>query len=275
MSRTSQAAKSASAWGPSELNKFRINVISEDSTTLFGGPLPDPLSVRPEILTTPSYRDVPPGDRHLLLFLRSMEAASSTGKHERDVNNFTPQLLYEHGYLDKSRDEIMVRGKPDIEFDMCGESKHAIVDFVIEDLYTGIVLLVQENKRAGGPGGGTRGTPEAQLIAEAIAAFSQNNRIRRMCGDDPLDRQTIPGIQLTGTYPTFYKVTVTEALVRAIREGTDPDEETIVYAHCPDLAAHTTRNLVDQGMMVSESRRIISSSFVAFKQFLPHLQGNY
>lgn len=44
--------------------------------------------------------------------------------------------------------------------------------------------------------------PKPQLIAEAIAAFVENNRLRV----PPLPQQTFPAITMVGPCPIFYKI---------------------------------------------------------------------
>ena len=54
--------------------------------------------------------------------------------------------------------------------------------------------------------------PIPQLVAEAIAAFVENNPLRR----PPLAQQIISTITMVGPRPIFYKVPVTQALVSAL-----------------------------------------------------------
>ncbi|KAF8548858.1 hypothetical protein OG21DRAFT_1489016 [Imleria badia] len=57
-----------------------------------------------------------------------------------------------------------------------------------------------------------RKNPEPRLIAEAIAAYQNNNVIRETKLHLPiLDEITFPGITYVGTAPTFYKIKVTTA----------------------------------------------------------------
>jgi hypothetical protein len=58
----------------------------------------------------------------------------------------------------------------------------------------GLLLLVQKLS--------STNDPEPQLIAEAIAAFQENNRVRDSDDLDPLDRMDIPCITMVGTLPT-------------------------------------------------------------------------
>jgi hypothetical protein len=58
---------------------------------------------------------------------------------------------------------------------------------------------------------------EAQMVAEAIAAFQYNNTKRVARGQPALEVMTIPCITMVGTNPTFYLVTVTEELSDAVK----------------------------------------------------------
>ncbi|KAF8889242.1 hypothetical protein BD779DRAFT_1379576, partial [Infundibulicybe gibba] len=72
-------------------------------------------------------------------------------------------------------------------------------------------------------------TPEPQLIAEAIAAFRQNNRARHFRCLPPLESQVFPAITMVGTVPTFYKITITLDLLLAVEAGVYPEGATIVH----------------------------------------------
>jgi hypothetical protein len=78
------------------------------------------------------------------------------------------------------------------------------VNICLMDSSTEMVYIIQENKTMRNPH-----DPEQQLIAEAIAAFQNNNNIRQGKGLDPLDKMTLP---MVGTRVTFYLVPVTDEL---------------------------------------------------------------
>jgi len=65
--------------------------------------------------------------------------------------------------------------------------------------------------------------PEPQVIAEAIAAFALNNKVRQdSLGLPPLSSITFPTITMVGTNPNFYKITVTAELSAAVQQGAYP-----------------------------------------------------
>ena len=95
------------------------------------------------------------------------------------------------------RDETIVHARKNIRLHMCGEFVHAKTDVCIMDVSSEILLLVQEDKTHMNPS-----DPEAQLMAEAIGAFQENNakRVNELFLE-PLEMQLIPGITMVGTFP--------------------------------------------------------------------------
>ena len=81
------------------------------------------------------------------------------------------------------------------------------------DTSVGVLLVVQEEKCHLNP---TTAEPEPQLIAEAIAAFQENNAKRERAALEPLKEAIIPGITMMGTFSGFYKIKVTDELNYAI-----------------------------------------------------------
>ncbi|KAF7441089.1 hypothetical protein PC9H_001438 [Pleurotus ostreatus] len=130
----------------------------------------------------------------------------------------------------------------------------------VDDSYC--YLVVQENKRVGSPD-----DPEAQLIAESIAAFHLNAIRRRYESNlPPLERQVIPGITMVGTSPIFYRTTVTRSLLNNLSSLQYPSEETIVLRFVPPVANPRLYSRV--GMTTVENRRIVLQCFEAFKPLL-------
>ncbi|KAI0303850.1 hypothetical protein BC826DRAFT_965339, partial [Russula brevipes] len=109
-----------------------------------------------------------------------------------------------------------------------------------------------------------RPTPEPQVIAEAIAAFAWNNRIRGNYNLQPRNRAVIPAITMIGTHPTFYKIPVTTRLNQAVQGGFYPSTKTRVLRFSPVLPSHH----IDWGMQPLDDRGEILACLEAFKQFL-------
>jgi hypothetical protein len=124
---------------------------------------------------------------------------------ESAVHDFAAELLRVMGY---KKDETLVRTRKSIRLRMCGEIVFAKTDVCLMDISSEILLLVQEDKTHI-----NLSDPEAQLIAEAITAFEENNAKR--VNDlflEPLEMQVIPGITMAGTFSRFYKIKVTADL---------------------------------------------------------------
>ena len=123
--------------------------------------------------------------------------------------------------------------------------------------------LVQEDKRFDNPK-----DPEPQVIAEAIAAFQENNRELEKQKRSSLSAMVIPCITMVGTFPTFYLVPVTEELSWCVRTGSYPTELTTVLRYIPSAVRR-----VNEGMRPVESRREILKCLDAFKRSVDDLES--
>ncbi|KAJ2916085.1 hypothetical protein MD484_g4318, partial [Candolleomyces efflorescens] len=252
-----RTAKSGRDWGIIELAAYNIEIQFQDAATFFGvDPLPAP-AVANEVLTKPHADDMQDDSNYKLL--RYMDLAMDpVPTEESAVNDFAVHLLKVLGYAPRTR---MARTRADIPLRTCGEQRHAKTDVCIVDS-DDILLLVQEDKRHK-----ELKDPEPQLVAAAIAAFQSNNWRRvHLLGQGPLPMRMIPGITLTGTSPTFFKVPVTQELADAVEFGAYPATPTIVYAHLPKLPRPARR--LSEGMKPLDNRSQILSCFEAFKRFV-------
>jgi hypothetical protein len=111
--------------------------------------------------------------------------------------------------------------------------------------------------------------PEPQLIAEAIAAFYQNNLRRKATGRPVLNSQTFPGITMVGVVPTFYRIPITAKLVQSVQAGSYPAETTIVQRCIPPVPDPDT--YPEEGLVSLANRRIVMQCFEAFKAFIVSL----
>jgi hypothetical protein len=110
------------------------------------------------------------------------------------------------------------------------------------------------------------GDPEPKVIAKAVAAFQENNKIRIKHGKESLEKMVIPCITLVGTFPVFYLVPVTEELNRGVEGGQYPGIETVVLKHAPRVPGR-----ISDGMKPVENRRKILQCLEAFKRFVYEL----
>jgi hypothetical protein len=143
---------------------------------------------------------------------------------------------------------------------MCSEMVFAETDACLMDASSETLLLgVQEDKTHIKPS-----DLEAQLIAEAIGAFQENNAKRiNVLFLDPREMQVILGITMVGTFPRFYKVKVTADLDRSVRFGLYPATETVVYRHTPRVPRRRS-----DGMRPLDNRELVLRYYEAFKKFV-------
>ena len=103
---------------------------------------------------------------------------------------------------------------------------------------------------------------EARLISDAIAAFHSDNVARvDYLNTDPITSKVMLGIVTDGSMPTFYKIPITAELVRAVKAGEQPEQETVVHAYVLEVPRP------EEGMKPLDNRYIILSCFEAFRIF--------
>lgn len=81
---------------------------------------------------------------------------------------------------------------------------------------------------------------------------------------------------MVGTAPTFFRVCVTERLLRALERGSYPDEETVVLKFVPPVP--NIDDYLSFGMRPLENRRIVLQCFEGLKPLivrLPTQRRNY
>jgi hypothetical protein len=244
-------AKSGNKWRNAELQFFNINIVHQNCTEFFGvaeDQLPEP-KVSPGILNTLTAAVArAANDIETLDFLHLLEEAIAYP--ESAVDAFAVAVLRLMGY---ERPGYYLRINENLAFTMCFQECFAQTDVCI---LSGehILLLVQEDKRD------LQTIPNAQLVAEAIAAFTSNNMRRQALGKDPVAESTISGIIMRATSPLFYKIHVTQDLVACISEGKRPDLPTDVLMYVPVLPDGP--NL---GMIIPRNRRVILQCYEAFR----------
>ncbi|KAM6494302.1 hypothetical protein JOM56_010663 [Amanita muscaria] len=147
-----------------------------------------------------------------------------------------------------------------IPFLICGDNSVAQTDVcILDDNEILLLLLLQEGRRLT-----SMKDLEPQVIAEAIAAFTLNNRKReRDLNLPPCDSIMFPCLTMIGTTPVFYKITITAALSKAVQTGTYPETETRVLRYIPALPHRNS-----EGMRPLPNRLEILRCLGAFKNFL-------
>ncbi|KXN69568.1 hypothetical protein CONCODRAFT_71370 [Conidiobolus coronatus NRRL 28638] len=244
-------AKSGSKWTANELDYFNIVVSNVDRFRNFFGIEPAEL---PETVRTFVNID-------LKRCVRQLYAATRLNINaESSVNDFAVKVLELCEHDDGGR---TVGTRPEIDLLMTGKIKYAKPDAYVHTDNDGIVLLVQEDKNWR-----TRSTKirdvEAQVIAEAIAAY-QYNRNKDMLAHRPeVLEQQFPCIVMFGAYPMFYLITVTNMLSQAVASGSKPSVPTEVKK----FSIPPIEGIIGDTLYDREKRLRIMQAYIAFKRFL-------
>ena len=254
-------AKSAQDWTINDLAAYNISISRQDTTTFFGQATLPPPPHHSDLLNTSTVAEME--DSYQVIQYMNLVMQSAPGE-DSAVVDFTVQLLRVMGYGDR-RLGTVIRSRKDIPLIICGEWMDFKTDVCIMtsegNYYSRYLLLVREDKRhlkehlklA---------DPVPQLIAEAIAAFQHDNRVRGILDGAPLDIKVMTGIMMTGTTPTFFKIPVTLELADAIERGDYPANPTVVAMHSPEIPRPR------EGMLHLDNRRSILACFEAFKPFV-------
>ncbi|KAK0434545.1 uncharacterized protein EV420DRAFT_1653919 [Desarmillaria tabescens] len=252
MAHTIRSLKSGNGWTNSELVGFNIQIHDADTVTFFNTPdLPSRSNVSSTILNNVEVPQGPLTKNDRLFFHYLRDAVRG---EESMIDDFVAFIL---GMLEYDEPDRIIRRRKDLSFVMCGQTVNAQTDVCVTTS-TDILLLVQGDKKGY--------DPEPQLIAEAIAAFYQNNRGRALSGRPPLASKVFPGITMIGAVPIFYRIPTTAELVRCIETATYPPQATIVQRFVP-LVPNLALYMVD-GLVPLENRRIVMQCFEAFKVFV-------
>ena len=127
-----------------------------------------------------------------------------------------------------------------IPFFVCGGYRTAGITACLLDRNGQIMMLVQADRQPS-----VVSDPESRLIASAIDAFAENNRIRvDNLGLNPLDNMIFPSMTFVNAYPTFYKITVSKALSKDVKFGIyDYSVATDVFKYIPPHGSSGLRSL--------------------------------
>ncbi|KIL62602.1 hypothetical protein M378DRAFT_80878 [Amanita muscaria Koide BX008] len=252
MAQLIRSAKSGSDWTDNELFAFNIVVQDVDVATFFGAPQLPPTTVSPVVLNN-TFRPAPPAviSKEDRLFFKYLDRANIGEKAA--VDDFAGHILRMLNFDDNDRS---IATKRELSFTMCGTCVWAKADIAILD-DAEYSLMVQEDKRTT-----VTDEPKPRLIAEAIAAFVENNRLRV----PPLPQKTFPAITMVGPCPIFYKIPVTQALVDALITAQYPPQPTIVQRLVPPVPDPSSYRR--HGMNPLENRRIVFQCLEAMRGLL-------
>ena len=175
MANLIRSAKSGSDWTLSDLDSYNIELHRENHLAFFGVQALPPPQVDPELMNTTEADDMVQDRNAELINLLDLAMTQCA------VDDFVVELFKALGYVRRHR---VARTRKDLSLLVCGERRHAQTDVCIIDRHQNdIILLVQEDKRVEG---GENLDARAQLVAEAIAAFTENNMNRELADLPPL-----------------------------------------------------------------------------------------
>jgi len=256
MANLIRSAKSGSDWTTNDLLAYNISVSSQSPNNFYGQPLPTVESLSsldPNLLSgTLDTQGLSDGTYRLLQYLDLASRANSG--QESAIDDFAREILRTLGYEKRG---LLLRSRYAIPLMISGDPKRsAQTDVCLVQGSSTILLVVQEDKTAV-----SVRDPEPQVIAEAIAAFQSNNRIRARLGEPQLNSMTIPCITMVGTRPIFYLVPVTRELSEAVATAQYPLCSTVVKK-C--VVASNSRRL-SEGMETPDFRQVALQHYTAFR----------
>ncbi|OBZ66754.1 hypothetical protein A0H81_13222 [Grifola frondosa] len=177
------------------------------------------------------------------------------------VDDFAMHLLGLLGYDEPNR---VLHQRLNIPFVVCGENVHAKPDICLLDQNDDYILVIHTSQHH------RLYTPEPQLIADAIAAFYENTRLRHTFGLQNIQPKVFAGIALESrTFPIFYKIPITGALLKSVITAQFPPQQTVVHRLIvPPVPDASIRGSPEAGMKPLANRRVILQCLEAFKQFI-------
>ena len=255
MAASIRTAKSGSDWTSAELVAYNVVVQRQDHRTFFGY-LPTTIAntVDPAFISADLPADATLSDSTYRLVQYLGLATNAHRGQETAVGDFTKELLRVLGFEKRGS---FLRSRFAIPLTICGDTARVAKTDVCLYHGTGTILLIIQDDKAVT----SNKNPEAQVVAEAIAAFQYNNDARVRLDMDPLETMTIPAITMIGTRPTFYKIPVTQQLSDAVISGQYPANQTVVTT-C--TFSPPSRRL-SEGMEIPDTRREILKYYTAFK----------
>jgi len=259
-----------SEWTDSELDFFKIRIQPEkNSESFFDGSLVDPEALfpwireiqevklsDPRILRTIDWSCFNGQASRIVKYILSATRTHTT--MESAVDDLSKTLLEAFGYDDG---DLIIHSQEELQLEMCGRKTSAKPDLSIATSHLTIRLLVQEDKSYRVS---MSADPEAQVIAEAIAAFQMNTKTRQKNDLEPEEFQLIPCITMMGTYPTLYLFRMTRELGEAVRKGEEPVNETYVKRY----RIHTDAIPSSDAMLEDHTRLEIFKCYATFKKFV-------
>lgn len=253
-----RSPKSSCDWGQNELIAYNISLSSISPQEFYRSVPEPPLNhLDANILNAHAGAKEPDVSDAVASYLSHLDLAYGCYSRECHIVDFAVRSLELLGFNERG---TVVSTRYDMPLQIVAETRSAQTDVCILDVSRMMVLLVLV---------AVEGPPlhkpnaEAQVIAQAIAAFQSNNNERSERGLTPLPAMTIPCIKMVHTRPTFYLVPVTQELEIAVENALYPSSVTRV-SRCVTLLDDPKID-VETGMENTEYRRLALKRLLAFK----------
>ncbi|KAF9483571.1 hypothetical protein BDN70DRAFT_291086 [Pholiota conissans] len=260
--------KSGNDWSEDDLSAYSVKIEYQDAQKFFGEtPLPTP-SVDQDTLTAVTADDATSSEaqnfmEHIGVVMDPIVAAEIYDMGKSPIFFLLMDLFRSLGYFPGPPSRFPSE-RQTLPFLNGGQTMDVRVDAHLfrtdADANKKIVLVVHEDMSEGADPNSS-----ARLFAEAVAAFQYNNAQRRMVGFSELDKQVIIGIIMVLTSPSFFKIPITQELVRGIESGQPTSTPTTVIGFVPEVP-HSNRK--KDGMRPLDNRRIIFQCFEALKKLI-------
>ncbi|EFJ20014.1 hypothetical protein SELMODRAFT_418720 [Selaginella moellendorffii] len=126
-------------------------------------------------------------------------------------------------FLDYDRNGSSIRTRVTIPLQMLDGQKEVSSDLCVEDEVTMVKIMVATEDKTSDEditSDHLQDNPEAQLMAESIAAIQDNERLHELYDlHVPLEGIVFPGIVFVGTLPWFYLISMRKTLADCVKEG--------------------------------------------------------
>jgi hypothetical protein len=265
MANLIRSAKDSDDWTQNELAAYNITIVTQNKQEFFGS-ADLPVPVIPSLsgfMTSEDREHAVDGETRKFLHHLDLALNQREG-YQAAIINFAVNILKKLGYdSDDRRDDggdRIIFFDSELPLDICGVSCEAFIGASVMGDDNEVLLLLDSDSEENI----TLDDTEPQLVAQAIAAYAANNKVRTASLNlPPLADATLPAILMKGTVPVLYKIPVTAELYAAVQQGTYPALETRVLRYVPVLPSP-----YEPGMGPLENRVESLACLEAFKRFV-------
>ena len=251
--------KPISAWTEADLvagGYSSLPVIYQDELSFFGTTPTPSLALSSDFLACLDAEDALDGDKEAYELLQYLDATTMrTPGEESPVNDFVVALLRALNFAPKG---AMIRTQKDLPFRTRHGVQHVKADVCILE-GTNPLLIIQEDKSHLDPFYNTF----VRLIATAVASFGVDASYRTQYDIEARRNDTIHGIIMNGSWPTFYKIPNSRTVVNQIEAWGSGSWTYQIQVYRPSVQRPLQRER--EGMKPLDNRKIILSSFLRFK----------